>query len=72
MKIFIRRAAHMSAERLISANGYANGYRYGDEYGYGYGSQVCMYTDLLVSRDQVNQQVFQAFKSNIYSRVETG
>jgi hypothetical protein len=66
MKIFLRRAAH------ISANGYANGYRYGDEYGYGYGGQVCMYTGLLASRDQVNQQVFQAFKSNIYGRLKPG
>jgi len=47
MKICLRRAAHISAERLISANGYANEYRYGyghrHRYGYGYRSLVCIY-----------------------------
>jgi len=41
------RAAH------ISANGGANGDRYGDEYGCEYGRQVCIYTGLLASRDQL-------------------
>jgi len=60
MKIGLRRAAHISAEQLISANGYANEYRYGygyrHGYGYGYRRQVCIYMGLLASRDQsINQ-----------------
>ena len=53
MKICLRRAAHISAERLISVQtDMQTDKRYGDEYGCEYGRQVCIYTGLLASRDQ--------------------
>jgi hypothetical protein len=53
MKIYLRRAAHISAERLISVQtDMQTDKRYGDGYGCEYGKQVCIYTGLLASRDQ--------------------
>jgi len=51
IRIYLRRAAHISA----------NGYRYGYEYGYGYMTQVCIYGPSGFERS-VNQQVILASK----------
>jgi len=54
MKICLMRAAHISAERLISVQrDMQTDKRYEDEYGCEYGSQVCIYTGFLASRDQL-------------------
>jgi hypothetical protein len=58
-RIYLRRAAHISASGY--ANGYANGYRYGYEYGYGYRTHVCIYGPSGFER-LVNQQVILASK----------
>jgi hypothetical protein len=53
MKTCLRRAAHISAEQLISVQtDMQTDKRYGDEYGCEYGRQVCIYAGLLASRDQ--------------------
>jgi len=63
MKICLRRAAHISAERPISVlTDMQTDKRYGYEYGCGYGKQVCIYTGLLTSRRSANQQVLKASK----------
>jgi hypothetical protein len=63
MKICLKRAAHISAERLISVQtDMQTDKRYRDEYGCEYGKQVCIYTGLLTSRRSVNQQVIEESK----------
>ena len=63
MEICLRRAAHISAEWLISVQtDMQTDKRFGYEYGCGYEKQVCIYTSLLASRRSVNKHVLEASK----------